>query len=272
VRDGEGNIQISPPGIAKSFTRFFQEKYAKIGVDLENVQKLAAHIQTDGSQATGMDYEAPFTLSEIYNAIHSGGHNRAPGRDGLGLGFYKATWEVIREDLGSILNEMFFEGTITAQQKQGIIVCLPKTKTMLTPGDRRPITLLNTDYKLVTRMIVQRLRPIIEKYLSKTQYCGVPGNTILVAVATVRDTIAYAEHTNTLMCVLALDFQQAFDNISHDYLFTILRSYGLTSRFVNVIRNLCSEATSAVQVNGRLHGPIPIRSGVRQGCPLSMAL
>jgi hypothetical protein len=88
----------------------------------------------------------------------------------------------------------------------------------------------------------------------------------------VRDTIAYAECTNTPMCVLVLDFQQAFDNISHDYLFAILRSYGLTSRFVNLIRNLYSEATSAVEVNGRLHGPIPIRSGVRQGCPLRMAL
>jgi hypothetical protein len=74
------------------------------------------------------------------------------------------------------------------------------------------------------------------------------------------------------VCVLALDFQQAFDNISHDDLFTILRSYGLTSRFVNLIRSLYNEATLAVQINGRLHGPISIRSGVRQGCPLSMAL
>jgi hypothetical protein len=146
VRDGKGNIQTSPSGIAKTFTRFFQAKYAKIEVDPESVQTLATLIQTDGFQATGMEYEAPFTQSEILKATNSGGHNRAPGRDGLGLGFYKATWAVIREDLGSILIDMFFEGTITAQQKQGIIVCLSKAKSMLTPEDRRPITLLNTDY------------------------------------------------------------------------------------------------------------------------------
>jgi hypothetical protein len=67
---------------------------------------------------------------------------------------------------------MLFDCTLTAKQKQGIIVCLPKAKTMLTPEDRRPITLLNTDYKLVTRVVSQRLRPIIEKHPSKTQFCG----------------------------------------------------------------------------------------------------
>jgi hypothetical protein len=74
------------------------------------------------------------------------------------------------------------------------------------------------------------------------------------------------------MCVLALDFQQVFVTISHDYLFTILRSYGLSTRFVNLVRNLYTVGTSALQNNGRLYGPIQIRCGVRQGCPLSMAL
>jgi hypothetical protein len=99
---------------------------------------------------------------------------------------------------------------------------------MATPEDRIPITLLNKDYKLVTRMIAQRLKPIIEKHLSKTQFCGFLGNTILDAVATVRDTIAFAEYTNTPLCIMALGFKQACDNISNEYLFSILRNYGLT--------------------------------------------
>jgi hypothetical protein len=143
---------------------------------------------------------------------------------------------------------------------------------MTTLEDRRPITLLNTDYKLVTRMIAQRLKPILEKHFSKTQFCCVLGNNILDAVAKVRDTIAFAEYTNTLQCVMALDFEQAFDNISHEHLFSILRSYGLTEIFTKLICNLYRDATSTVQINGRLHGPIPIKCGVRQGCPLSMAL
>jgi hypothetical protein len=71
---------------------------------------------------------------------------------------------------------------------------------------------------------------------------------------------------------MALDFKQAFDNISHEYLFSILRNYGQTERFTNLICNLYREVTSTVQINGRLHGTIPIKCGVRQGCPLSNVL
>jgi hypothetical protein len=121
-------------------------------------------------------------------------------------------------------------------------------------------------------MFSQRVKPILEKQRSKTQFFGVLGNNILDAVTTVRDTIAFSEYTNAPLCVMALDFKQAFDNLSHEYPFSILRNYGLTGRFTNLICNLYRDVTSTVQINGRLHGTIPIKCGVRQGCSLSMAL
>lgn len=63
--------------------------------------------------------ETPFTPTEIYNAIYSGGRNRAPGTDGRGLEFYKATWAIIREDLCPILNTMFIGAAIAPQQNFG---------------------------------------------------------------------------------------------------------------------------------------------------------
>jgi len=91
-------------------------------------------------------------------------------------------------------------------------------------------------------------------------------------VATIRDVAAYAENAHRPLYILTLDFQHAFDSIVHEYLFTILCSYGLSNQFVTLLRNLYADATSCVQINGHLCGPIPIRRGVRQGCPLSMAL
>jgi len=143
---------------------------------------------------------------------------------------------------------------------------------MLTPADRRPITLLNSDYKTLPRILSRRLRPLMDLHLKFTQYCGVTGNTIFDAVATARHVAAYAENVHLPLCILTLDFQHAFDSIAHEYLFTILRSYGLNDHFVTLLQNLYTDATSFVQINGHLHGPIPIRRGVRQGCPLSMAL
>ena len=110
------------------------------------------------------------------------------------------------------------------------------------------------------------------KQTTLVRLCGVPGNSIQDAIYRVSDVLAHAEATGTLMCVLTLDFQQAFDRISRQYLFHILQRYGISPWFVERIHALYDQAMASVQINGSLAGRIPIRSGVRQGCPLSVAL
>jgi hypothetical protein len=117
---------------------------------------------------------------------------------------------------------------VTAQQKQRLLVCLTKHEGAQKPTDFRPITLLNVDYKILAKILTNRLRPLIDEHLQTNQFCGVPGNTILDVLATVRNTIASAEIKKRPMCIVSLDFQEAFDRTSHTYLATILKSYGLS--------------------------------------------
>lgn len=70
------------------------------------------------------------------------------------------------------------------------------------------MTLLNTDYKILAKIIVARLRPVLAELLHSSQYCGVPGNTTFDAVATVREAIAYAETEKSRLCVVSLDFKE----------------------------------------------------------------
>jgi len=112
-----------------------------------------------------------------------------------------------------------------------------------TPEDYRPITLLNTNYKILARLIDSRVRPILAELLHSSQYSGVPGNTIFDAVTTVRDAIAYAETTRRPLCVVSLGFKQAFDRISNTYLLTALRSYGFDAGFIQCIRMMYGNAT-----------------------------
>jgi hypothetical protein len=103
--------------------------------------------------------------------------------------------------------------------------------------------------------------------LHPSQYCGVPDKTICEAVATVRDAIACAEATRSPVCVLPLDFQEAFDKISHTYLSTISKSYGFSDIFVERIRQMYENLTSVFQINGMLSDLIPLRCSIRKGCP-----
>jgi len=93
------------------------------------------------------------------------------------------------------------------------MVCITKKPNPTRITDYRPLTLLNSDYKILARVIANRLRPILQDIISPQQHCGIQGTSIFEAVATIRDVIAYAETSHTPLCVISLDFQAAFDRI-----------------------------------------------------------
>ena len=167
---------------------------------------------------------------------------------------------------------MFTNGPILARQVQGQIVCIPKKSQAEKIGDYRPLTLLNADYKILARIIANRLKPLLQEISNPHQHCGIPGTTVFDAAATIRDAIAYAEMKKVPLCAVSLDFQSTFDKISHNYLQEILLTYGFGNLFVDRIMGLYKNAASEVQINGFRSNPIPIRSSIRQGCPLSMQL
>ena len=107
VRDDTGTIQTSMTGIASAFTSFFQHKYRHIDPDNECVAALANLIRAELPQDVVYTYESPFVSEEIYQAINSGGTNRAPERDGLSLEFYMTAWPLIGDDFCRIINSMF---------------------------------------------------------------------------------------------------------------------------------------------------------------------
>jgi hypothetical protein len=162
---------------------------------------------------------APLTLEKVRRALRKGRSNTAPGRDGIGLTFFNEVWEW-DGDLMELFTQLFFAGTITAKLKGGAIVCIPKTASPKHPHEYR---LLNNDYKTLARLIGGRMSEVLGELLHPSQYCGVKGKTIFKAAETIRDV------TRQPLCVISVDFKEAFDRISHDYLFATLKSYGFSN-------------------------------------------
>jgi len=88
---------------------------------------------------------------------------------------------------------MYIDDTILARQLQGLVVCIPKYAHPSKVDDYRPLTVMNTDYKIMTRVIAERLKPILSTLLQPNQYCGIGGNSVFDAVGAIRDVFAYAE-------------------------------------------------------------------------------
>jgi len=217
--------------------------------------------------------DEPVTVDELLLAVKKVKVNKSPGRDGICQEFFKANWESLKQDMLVIMNQMFVDGIITENQKHGVLVCLPKKLGAANLEDYRPLSLLNTDYKLLARIIANRIRPWMPDIhvLRPSKHCAREGSTILDGVAAMREAVAYAKISNTPLCILSLDFKEFFDDISHTYLFELLRGIPFGQCFRQRMRRMF-ENTSKIRMNGQRTSPIQISCSVRQGCPMSMLL
>ena len=199
--------------------------------------------------------------------------NSAPGPDGLDYNFYKTHWKLLKDPLLAMMNQIINENTLCQSFNDGIIILIPKTTPAKTMRDYRPITLLNTDYKLLMKILANRMKRYMDHLIKEGQTCGVPGRSIIQNIQTIRNIIMHYEiNKHEKAAILSLDFQKAFDNVNHQYLFAVLEKYGFPPKIVRTIKVLYHNAHSRIQINGFLSNPIKIEKSVRQGCPLSMIL
>ena len=162
-------------------------------------------------------------MEELREAVKKGKRHKSPGPDGICHEFFKEMWDVVKNDTLDIINNTYMEGAVSDAQKHGHNLCLPKKAATVSPENYRLLTIPKTDYKLLTIIIANRLRPWMKDILHHNQYCERNGQTIFDAVATVRDIIANAEETNKPKYLLSIDFKEAFDKMSHTF---PSRSYG----------------------------------------------
>lgn len=129
----------------------------------------------------------------------------------------------------------------------------------------RPITLLNVDCKLFSKLLANRMSVVLGEVIHPDQTCGIPGRKITDSLVLIRDTICYARDRNIRLVVLNLDFEKAFDRVSHQYLFQVLQKMGFPERFIEWVGLLYRDINSKFLVNGQLTKAVDLSCGVRQG-------
>jgi hypothetical protein len=257
--------------IRRVFTEHLQLKFDTIKVESHSIQALLEGVKVQIAPEANEMIQMPIMEEELRLAVMSGKKKKAPGYDGINNEFFQLAWEIIQEDLTNIVNNMLIDGTKEPSQTNGVTVYVPKKERPQLPEDYRPLTLLNTDTKLLARILVKQMRPWLNEILNPSQYCGVGDNNILGAVAAIRETVAETELTNEPVCLLSLDFKEAFDRMAHTYLYKVLEHYGFSNWLIERIRWMYDNALSTAQINGYISRAVLIKSSIRQGCPLSVS-
>ena len=199
--------------------------------------------------------------------------NKSPGIDGLGSEFYIVFKDFLTSILKEVYEDIFKKEEMNQRMGMGLIKLIYKRK-----GDKvdlknyRPITMLNTDLKILTKVLANRLKEVMPTIIKTNQVYGVKGKDIADTTLSIIDRIRYMKEKNKKGYVISLDFEKAFDRVEHDYLFGILRRYGFGDNFVKWITILYRGAITRIQCNGFLTECFKITRSIRQGCPLSALL
>lgn len=144
------------------------------------------------------------------------------------------------------------------------------SKNML--NNFRPITMLNTDMKILAKILANRLNKVLPTIITTNQAYGVKGRDIADITSGIRDIISVLNERQENGYVINLDFEKAFDRVEHSFLFGVLEHFGFGKIFKEWITILYKNVMTKVKCNGFLTKPFKIARSIRQGCPLSAQL
>ena len=196
--------------------------------------------------------------------------NKSPGNDGLTVEFYRTFWPVIGQVVVEALNEAFQHGELSASQKQAMIILIAKEgKDLLQIKNYRPISLLNVDYKILSKVLALRITKVLNEVILEDQLGFMKGRNIGEAIRIIDDMIFHTSHFDLPGFLVAIDFEKAFDSVAHSFVQEVLSFFGFGPSFRKWVDILYNNALSCVFNGGKSTGYFKIEKGVRQGDPLS---
>ena len=213
--------------------------------------------------------DSPINLDELNAAVQQLGKHKTPGLDGLTTEFFQSFWPILKDDFLSVLSHACSSGNLPFSLRRAIITLIPKKGDLTDIANWRPVSLLNTDYKIFAKLLANRLKLCINNVVHQDQSYCVPGRTINDNICLIKNVIDYSNCNNSPLAVVNLDQKKAFDNVEHGYLTSTMRAMGFGDKFISYINLLYRGAESLVKVCGSLTTPFPFDKGIRQGCPLS---
>ena len=217
--------------------------------------------------------ESEITTEECEKALKLLENGKSPGSDGFTTDFYKFFWSDLKDTLFNSYLESFETKSLSQFQKLGILNLLPKKdKDLRYLANWRPVSLLNTDYKILTKLLAIRLQKVITNIIDPDQVGYIKDRYIGENIRIMYDLLLYADIEELEAYVTQIDFEKAFDSIEWDFLIKALKVFNFGDNFISWIKILYTDISACVGNNGHFSGYFKLSRSIRQGCPISALL
>lgn len=262
-----------PKEIVETFERYYTRLFKNDSPIDPEVQDIYIEECKVLQEEKKIEMDKELSQTEISNAIKSLNKEKSPGPDGLSNEFYIHFNSELTPLLFKLYHSQFQNNSVHSEFLESYITLIPKgTEGLILTKNYRPISLLNSDYKIISKILTSRLIPHMSELAHVDQQCSVKGRKIHNHLHQIRDTIYYTNDLNIPMKILSIDQEKAFDRVNHQFLFKVLDRCNLGNFFTKWIHILYSKPTSSVNINNSLTKKIKLERSVRQGCSLSPLL
>lgn len=253
----------------KYFKYFFRQQDPPPIVDQVKVVSLFNRFITE-NEAVAL--YCPVVLSEVKAVLTLFKHDKSRGPDGLTVEFFIHFFDLVGEELLEMVEEARTKGISSGGLNSNFLGLIPKVNKPQTFGDYMLISLCKLCYKIITKIIENKLKPLLSRSLSEEQLGFLKGQHIHDAIGMVHECLHSIKRKSTNSMVLKLDLQKAYDCINWDLLRMILIQIGLGIDMTNWIMSCIVSSSFVVLLNGEATDFFKSGRGLRQGCPLSPLL
>ena len=253
-----------------------------------DLDEILSHIRTKVSEANKIALSENTSEKEIRNAMRKTANDKAPGLDGIPIELWRSMDDCFRAaksddpekrrcNIVQILTRVFqdveeFGMDANARLNEGCMSPIYKKKDPESIENYRPITLLNTDYKIFTKALSTKLADVAPQIINRDQAGFIPGRSIFDQVKTTKLVTDYMNSVSRTGAIVALDQEKAYDKILHPYLWEVMRKLEFPEKFIRKVQYLYDNAATTVMINGEMSIPFIVRRGVMQGDTLSCLL
>jgi len=273
LENGEGEIITDMNEILEEEVKYYECLYKSQHVSNHLTNEIEESFLCDKNLYNNIileDLDITFDVEKLKQVVDSFKCGKSPGSDGLPVEFYKTFWDKIHVYLINSYKDIISNGHLGFSQKQGVISLIPKKdKDPKHLKNWRPITLLNTDYKILTKYIAEYMKEYLSDLIHVNQKGFLSNRYIGENIQNAEAIMNHCDMNNIDSLLIFLDYSKAFDCVEWHLIDKALSMYGFKDNLRMLIGCIYNLNDSCIVNNGNISRYFKLSRGLRQGCPLS---